>query len=91
MLPTKEGTSMLDLAEIFMRVSGDVNAVREHLNGRRVVEWSYLEDMALAMPETSTEHRCLMTTKGRDEIEKRRRFLLNSTDNNNDDLKMDID
>lgn len=52
--------TMFDLVEIFMRVSGDIQAVREHLKGNRVAEWSYLDDMALAMAENSTEYRCLL-------------------------------
>lgn len=72
-----------------MKVSGDVNAVREHLQGRRVIEWSYLEDIALSMAETSSEFRCLLTTKGRDAIEKRKGFLLSNAVN--EESKMDID
>jgi len=69
--------TMLDMAELFMKVSGDLNALKNHLQGLRVSEWSYLEDQALAMPESSQEYRCLLTTKGREEVEKRKRFLLN--------------
>jgi hypothetical protein len=61
-----------------MKVSGDVQAVRDYLEGKRVVEWTYLEDIALSLPEVSTEYRCLLTTKGRDEIEKRKQFLLST-------------
>lgn len=80
-----------------MRVSGDLQAVREYLQGKRVVEWQYLEDIALSQPETSTEYRCLVTTKGKDEIEKRKRFLLNTGASftavkpTSEDSKMDID
>lgn len=87
---TEEGApkSIFELTELFMRVSGDLDALKDHLKGKRVVEWSYLEDMALSMPETSTEYRCLLTTKGRDEVEKRKRFLLGlnsgSTNENGD-------
>lgn len=52
--------------------------MRDYLEGKRVIEWTYLEEIALSMPENSTEYRCLLTTKGKDEIEKRKRFLLNS-------------
>jgi hypothetical protein len=41
-----------------------------------VAEWTYLEDLALSHPESSTEYRCLVTTKGREEVEKRKRFLM---------------
>ena len=76
-LSQQSGKSVVDLADVFMRVSGDIEAVRGWIEGKRVVEWTYLEDLALGMAENSTEYRCLMTTKGRDEIEKRKRFLLN--------------
>jgi hypothetical protein len=59
-------------------VSGDLGAVRDYLEGKRVIEWTYLEDIALSMAENSTEYRCLLQIKGRDEIEKRKKFLLNT-------------
>ena len=31
-----------------MRVSGDIQAVKDYLQGKRVVEWTYLEDIALS-------------------------------------------
>lgn len=61
-----------------MRVNGDIKAVRDYLEGKRVAYWSYLDDVGLSLPESSTEFRCLVTTKGRDEIEKRKRFLLDT-------------
>ncbi|CDW86198.1 UNKNOWN [Stylonychia lemnae] len=73
-----EGRSIFEITEIFMRVSGDLQAVRDYLQGKRVVEWQYLEDIGLSQPETSTEYRCLITTKGREEVEKRKRFLLST-------------
>ncbi|TNV75725.1 hypothetical protein FGO68_gene14818 [Halteria grandinella] len=72
--------SMFEMADIFMRVSGDVGAVREYMAGKRVVEWSYLEDMALNSAEASAEYKTLMQTKGADQIERRKRFLLNMKD-----------
>jgi len=74
---TENKPNMLDLAEIFLRVSGDIQAVKDHMEGKRVVEWSYLDDSALTLPEGSAEYRCLVATKGREEIEKRKKFLLN--------------
>ena len=59
-----------------MKVSGDINAVKEHLAGNKVTQWSYLEDIVLSMPENSSEYRCLVTSKGREEIDKRKYFLL---------------
>eukprot|EP00347_Sterkiella_histriomuscorum_P000807 403374436 len=70
--------SIFEITDIFMRVSGDIQAVRDYLNGKRVVEWQYLEDIALSHPESSTEYRCLIATKGRDEVDKRKRFLLST-------------
>ena len=40
----KPDMTMLDMAELFMKVSGDLNALKNHLQGLRVSEWSYLED-----------------------------------------------
>ncbi len=73
----EQSLSMPDLAETFMKVSGDMQALKNHLKGIRVVEWSYLEDLALSMHETSSEYRSLLQTKGKEEIDKRKRFLLN--------------
>ena len=61
-----------------MKVSGDADALKALLEGKRVVEWTYLEDNALALSESSVEYRSLMQTKGKEEIEKRKRFLLGS-------------
>ena len=83
---------MFEMAELFMKVSGDVGALKEHMAGKRVTEWTYLDDMALAMPENSNEHRALMLSKGRQEIEKRQRFLLNWSPNEPEgDAKMDVE
>ena len=59
-----------------MRMSGDLERIRDHLQGRPVVEWTYLEDLALSKPDNSLEFRCLEKTKGREEIEKRKAFLI---------------
>ena len=68
--------TVYDMTDIFMKVSGDIQAVKDHLAGKKVTLWSYLEDIALSMPENSSEYRCLVGQKGRDEIEKRKYFLL---------------
>ena len=39
-------------------------------------EWNYIEDLALSMPENSAEYRDLLIKKGKDEIDKRKIFLL---------------
>ena len=67
-----------------MKVSGDLEALRAYLQNEKekgkdisqVAEWNYIEDMALSMPENSTEYRDLLIRKGRLEIEKRKFFLL---------------
>lgn len=33
------GKSIFEITEIFMKVSGDIQAVRDYFSGRRVVEW----------------------------------------------------
>ena len=49
-------------------MSGDLERIRDHLQGRPVVEWTYLEDLALSKPDNSLEYRCLeiSTTVGGD-------------------------
>ncbi len=42
------GKTIFEITDIFMRVSGDLQAVRDYLQGKRVVEWQYLEDLALS-------------------------------------------
>jgi len=46
------------------------------LQGKHVVEWNYLEDLALTKPDDSPEFQVLLRTKGKAEIEKRKAFLL---------------
>lgn len=74
-----------------MKASGDIESLRKCLqsekdsNGDEKVqltcEWNYIEDMALSMPETSQEYRDLLHKKGRDEIERRKIFLLGAQGN----------
>lgn len=40
-----------------------------------VIEWNFLEDLALTRPESSPEFLVLLNTKGMDEIKIRREFL----------------
>jgi hypothetical protein len=50
--------------------------MREYLEGKSsVVEWNYLEDLALTKPEESAEFQVLLSTKGMEEIRIRRTFL----------------
>jgi hypothetical protein len=63
-----------------MRVSGDIDSLKKLLAGEHesVFVWTYQDDIALSMPENSSEFRELLQKKGRQEIEKRRVFLLSS-------------
>ena len=60
-----------DIAEIFVKVSGDLEAMKYYLEGKRVCEWSMIEDMALSKDESSSDFNILVKTKGLKEIEKR--------------------
>ncbi len=63
---------------MFVKVSGDTEAIRKHFEGRNVLMWTYLEDLALTKDEGSMEFKCLLEVKGKEEIEKRKAFLLKS-------------
>lgn len=41
------GKSHDEIAEIFVKVSGRLNKMKDYLENRPVVEWDYLEDLAL--------------------------------------------
>lgn len=47
--------SMEEVADLFVRVSGRLNKMRDYLEGRPVIEWEYLEDLALTKPDDSPE------------------------------------
>lgn len=64
-----------DIAEIFVKVSGDLEAMKYYLEGKRVTEWSMIEDLALSKEENSSDFKILVNTKGSKEIEKRQAFL----------------
>ena len=50
--------------------------MREYLEGKPgVIEWNYLEDLALTRPEDTPEFLVLVQTKGIEEIRIRREFL----------------
>ena len=42
-------------------------------------EWTYLEDLALSKAQDSSEFQWLLRSKGMQEIEKRRKFLLTAS------------
>lgn len=71
-----------EIADIYVKVSGDFNSLERHFQGEDVVIWSYLEDLALTKSEDSMEYKCLIESKGKAEIEKRKRFLLKSEQTN---------
>ena len=64
------------ISELYVRVCGDFDIVEKALQGEKVNEWTYLEDLALAKAQDTTEFQWLLRSKGIAEIEKRRRFLL---------------
>jgi hypothetical protein len=50
--------------------------MRDFLEGKPgVIEWNYLEDLALTRPEDTPEFLVLVQTKGIEEIRIRREFL----------------
>mmetsp|Transcript_30006 Transcript_30006/g.26578 ORF Transcript_30006/g.26578 Transcript_30006/m.26578 type:complete len:247 (+) Transcript_30006:97-837(+) len=67
-----------EIADIFVKVSGDLDNLERYFQGDHVVLWSYLEDLALTKSEDSMEYKCLLESKGKGEIEKRKKFLLRS-------------
>ena len=68
--------SHIEIADIFCRVSARLNKIKDYLENRPVIEWTYLEDLALAKTDDSPEFQVLLHTKGWEEILIRREFLL---------------
>jgi len=55
-LETKYGKTPEEIADIFCKVSGRIAKMREYLENKPgVIEWNYLEDLALTRPEDSPE------------------------------------
>ena len=71
----KYNKSIDDIADIFVKVSGDLEAMKYYLEGKRVTEWSMIEDLHLSKNENTTDFNILVKTKGLKEIEKRQAFL----------------
>ena len=65
---------------MFVQVSGQMDVLVKLLKGENVVRWKYLEDLALAKPETSEEFQLLLRDKGVREIELRKSFLLHTSE-----------
>ena len=49
------GKTKDEIAEIFVKVSGRLNKMRDYLLGKPVIDWNYLEDNALTKPDDSPE------------------------------------
>lgn len=50
------GKNTSEIADIFCKVSGRLNKMRDYLENKpSVVEWNYLEDLALTKPDESAE------------------------------------
>ena len=69
------GKTRMEICQIFTMVSGNISRIRAYLQGKPVVTWNPLEDMALTEPETSQEFQVLISEKGWHEIVARRTFL----------------
>ena len=68
-----------DIADMFVRLSGDLDALRNQLQSQQqkfFTEWSHAEDTALFRDSESNDYAVLLKTKGASELEKRRSFLL---------------
>lgn len=80
-MASKYNKAIDDIAEIFVKVSGDLEAMKYYLEGKRVTEWSMIEDLALVKDENSSDFSILLKTKGLKEIEKRQAFLFDMESN----------
>ena len=58
------GKTKEEIADIFVKVSGRLNKMKDYLEGKPVIEWNYLEDLALTKNEESPEFQVLLNTKG---------------------------
>jgi len=65
-----------DIADMYVKVSGDLLILKDKLQGKRVIEWDQLEDYALEKPLDSEEYQVLLKVKGMAEVEKRKEFLM---------------
>jgi len=81
MIEKKYKKSPSEIADVFVKVSGDIGNLQRFFEGEIVPMWTYLEDLALTRPEGSMEYKCLVDSKGKEEIEKRKNFLLKTNEN----------
>lgn len=72
--------SIFEITDAFMRVSGDVEALKKYMQGVENLNciWTYQDDISLSLPDNSSEYRELLMRKGRFEIDKRKQFLLST-------------
>ncbi|MBK8156740.1 MAG: hypothetical protein IPK55_12450 [Streptococcus sp.] len=64
------------MGELYVKASGDLLIMEKFLKGENVSLWNYLEDSALEKQEDSEEYQFLLQMKGKDEVEKRKKFLI---------------
>ena len=60
----KHNKTFAQIGEVFLKVSGDLQALRDYFDGKKVVEWTYMEDLTLKKPPTSQEFQVLIKIKG---------------------------
>jgi hypothetical protein len=63
-LQQKYSKTSEQISELYVRVCGDFDIVEKALQGQKVNEWTYLEDLALAKAQDSTEFQWLLRSKG---------------------------
>ena len=69
-----------EIAKAFVSVSGSITDLRKLFSGQEVVTWSYLEDRALTKAKDSMPYKCMIETKGEEEVERRIQFLVTHED-----------
>ena len=75
-LSEKFNKSEEELTEAYVSVSGDIEELTKLLEGKRVTQWTYLDDLALGKQRDSEEFKAILYDKGKDEINKRMLFLI---------------
>ena len=63
------------MMELMEKYSGSVFDVDKYLNGKKLLPWTDLEDMALRQPLSNEMCKLLLKTKGRPSMMKRKHFL----------------
>lgn len=65
-----------EIARAFVSVSGSTTDLRKLFKGEPVVQWTYLEDRALTKEKDSIQYKCILDSKGQEEVERRIQFLI---------------